>query len=65
MSYRKKIKALTDENPGQVEAWMRNRWGPLDFMSPQEFHDVALEAAEQVRADPVLAAKLAATYGLN
>lgn len=52
------------EDPRAVEAYMRDEHGTLDGLSRAEFILAALSAADCVAADPVLAQKLADSYGL-
>jgi hypothetical protein len=47
-----------------IEAYMTMVWRTLDALSPRQFRSSVVEAAKDVNRDPVLAEKLADSYGL-
>lgn len=65
MTYRDRIFAIEpDLDPAHIEAFMRSEYSTLDHLSAEQFRREVIVAARCVRADPLLAVRLARSYGL-
>lgn len=65
MNYRDRIAEIApDQDPRQVEAFMRLERGTLDALTAEQFDAEARLAGECAAADPELAERLALSFGL-
>jgi hypothetical protein len=65
MTYQQRIKALAPTyNAAHVEAYMRLERGTLDSLTAQQFAREVRMACACIDADPCMASRLAASFGL-
>lgn len=64
-TYQQRIKELAPSyKPAQIEAFMRVGHSTLDGLSPSQFRAEVRLACKCVDADPAMASRIAASFGL-